>query len=86
MGNESDPADFDRHMGAMVGMSDDERQMRLDTLKRAQVLEDVERQGGLNNFESKMLGLAKQILQGADNPALAMIILTHLRHAAGDKN
>jgi hypothetical protein len=86
MSNESDPADFDRHIRAMVGMSDDERRVRLDTLERVRVLEDIERQGGLNHFESKMLGLAKQILQRADNPALAMIILTHLRDAVGDKD
>jgi hypothetical protein len=86
MSNESDPADFDRHIRAMVGMSDDERRVRLDTLERVRVLEDIERQGGLNVFESKMLGLVKQILRGADNPALAMTILTHLRNAVGDKD
>jgi hypothetical protein len=86
MSNESDPADFDRHIRAMVGMSDDERRVRLDTLERVRVLEDIERQGGLNNFESKMLGLAKRLLQGVDNPAIAMIILTHLHDALGSKD
>ncbi|MBO0756144.1 MAG: hypothetical protein J2P54_09805 [Bradyrhizobiaceae bacterium] len=81
-----DPADFDRHMRALVGMSGDERQVRLDTLERVRMLEEIEQQGGLNNFESKMLGLAKLLLRGADNPAIAMVILTHLRDAVGDND
>jgi hypothetical protein len=81
MSDESDPADFGRHMRAVVGMPDDERRVRLDTLERVRVLEEIERQCGLNVFERKMLRLAKQLLQGVDNPALAMIILTHLHDA-----
>jgi hypothetical protein len=55
-------------------------------IERIKVLDDIEREGGLNHFEARMLKLAKMILEQDDGDAsIAMLILCELAREVGFK-